>query len=108
MNTMQRERVFHKFKNRIRRFDGVLQLNQQLLSNDEIFGVLKFIARPQSKLDMDKWLGQSVWYPDSYELFKIKEYISSHMDDYVQAWALYEVLLPHRLFLQVFRSEYQL
>jgi len=65
MNTMQRERVFHKFKNRIRRFDGVLQLNQQLLSNDEIFGVLKFIARPQSKLDMDKWLGQSVWDPDS-------------------------------------------
>ena len=83
-------------------------MDQQLLSNDEIFNDLKYIARPQCKLDMDKWLGQSVWYPDSYELFKRKEYISSHMDDYVQAWALYEVFLPNRLFLQVLRSEYQL
>jgi len=90
-NTIQREKVFRKFKKRIRRFDGVLQMDQQLLSNDEVFSVLKYIARPQSKLDMDKWLAQSVWDPDSYELFKRKEYISSHMDDYVQAWSLYEV-----------------
>jgi len=91
MNTLQREKVFRKFKKRIRRFDGILQMDQQLLSNDEVFSVLKYIARPQSKLDMDKWLCQSVWDPDSYELFKRKEYISSHMDDYVQAWSLYEV-----------------
>ena len=26
-----------------------------------------------------------------YVLFKRKEYISSHMDDYLQAWSLYEV-----------------
>ena len=86
MNTIQREKIFRKFKKRIRHFDGVLQMDQQLLSNDEVFSVLKYIARPQSKLDMDKWLGQSVWDRDSYELFKRKEYISSHMDDYVQAW----------------------
>ena len=65
---------------RIKIFGGVLQTEHQLLTNREVYSVLTFIVRPKSKLEMDKWLGQSVWDATSYAKFKNnRSYIQTYM-----------------------------
>ena len=55
-----------------------------------MYSVLAYIARPKSKLEMDTWLGQSVWDSTSYSKFKSnRTYIQTYIDYYVHAWSHY-------------------
>jgi len=61
------------------------------LVNNVVYSVLTFIARPKSKLEMDTWLGQSVWDATSYGKFKNnRTYIQTYMDYYLHAWTHYK------------------
>ena len=61
LTTIKTEEKFEALWDRIKILGGVLQTEHQLLTNREVYSVLTFIVRPKSKLEMDKWLGQSVW-----------------------------------------------
>ena len=53
----------------------------QLLDKNEVYSVLAYIARPKSKLEMNTWLGQSVWDSTSYSKFKNnRTYIQTYID----------------------------
>ena len=57
-----------------------------------MYSVLAYIARPKSKLEMDIWLGQSVWDSTSYAMFKNNcMYIQTYIDYYVLAWSRYRM-----------------
>ena len=68
LTTIKTEEKFEALWDRIKIFGGVLQTEHQLLTNREVYSVLTFIVRPKSKLEMDKWLGQSVWDATSYQV----------------------------------------
>ena len=90
LTTIKTEEKFEAFWDRIKIFGGVLQTEHQLLTNRELYSVLTFIVRPKSNLEMDKWLGQSVWDATSYAKFKNnRSYIQTYMDYYLQAWTHY-------------------
>ena len=99
LTTIKTEEKFEALWERIKIFGGVLQTEYQLLTNREVYSVLTFIVGPKSKLEMDKWLEQSVWDATSYAKFKNnRSYIQTYMDYYLQAWTHYrerfELLLP--------------
>ena len=52
------------------KYGGALQLENRLLDNDEVWDVLAYTGSPQSKLEMERRLGQSVWDPRSFQNFK--------------------------------------
>jgi len=81
---------FEDLWDRIRPFGGVLQTEHHLLSNQEVYSVLTYIVRPRTRLEMQKWLGQSVWDATSYSKFKNnRTYIQTYIDYYLQAWTHY-------------------
>ena len=59
--TIRTEDRFENLWEKIKIFGGAVQAEHQLLDNNEVYSVLAYIARPKSKLEMDTWLGQSVW-----------------------------------------------
>ena len=59
--TIRTEDRFENLWEKIKIFGGAVQAEHQLLDNNEVYSVLAYIARPRSKLEMDTWLGQSVW-----------------------------------------------
>jgi len=90
LTTIKTEDKFEALWERIKVFGGVLQTEHQLLTNKEIYDVLTFIVRPKSKLEMDKWLGQSVWDSVSYAKFRNnRSYIQTYIDYYIHAWTHY-------------------
>ena len=90
LTTIKTEEKFEALWDRIKIFGGVLQTEHQLLTNREVYSVLAFIVRPKSKLEMERWLGQSVWDATSYAKFKNnRSYIQTYMDYYLQAWTHY-------------------
>ena len=90
LTTIKTEEKFEALWDRIKIFGGVLQTEHQLLTNREVYSVLTFIVRPKSKLEMERWLGQSVWDATSYAKFKNnRSYIQTYMDYYLQAWTHY-------------------
>ena len=70
LTTIKTDEKFEALWDRIKIFGGVLQTEYQLLTNREVYSVLTFIVGPKSKLEMDKWLEQSVWDATSYAKFK--------------------------------------
>ena len=88
--TIRTEDRFADLWDKIKIFGGAIQAEHQLLDNNEVYGVLAFIARPKSKLEMDTWLGQSVWDSTSYSKFKNnRSYIQTYIDYYLHAWSHY-------------------
>ena len=88
--TIRTEDRFENLWEKIKIFGGAVQAEHQLLDNNEVYSVLAYIARPKSKLEMDTWLGQSVWDPTSYSKFKNnRTYIQTYIDYYVHAWSHY-------------------
>eukprot|EP01040_Poterioochromonas_malhamensis_P014854 gene14854-16520_t len=90
LTTIKTEMRFEDLWDRIRPFGGVLQTEHHLLSNQEVYSVLTYIVRPRTRLEMQKWLGQSVWDATSYSKFKNnRTYIQTYIDYYLQAWTHY-------------------
>ena len=90
LTTIKTELRFEDLWDRIRPFGGVLQTEHHLLSNQEVYSVLTYIVRPRTRLEMQKWLGQSVWDATSYSKFKNnRTYIQTYIDYYLQAWTHY-------------------
>jgi len=90
LTTIKTDLRFEDLWDRIRPFGGVLQTEHHLLSNQEVYGVLTYIVRPRTRLEMQKWLGQSVWDAASYGKFKNnRSYIQTYIDYYLQAWTHY-------------------
>jgi len=91
VTTIKTEDKFEDLWEQIKIFGGVVQAEHQLLDNNDVYSVLTFIARPKSKLEMDTWLGQSVWDATSYGKFKNnRTYIQTYMDYYLHAWTHYK------------------
>ena len=70
VTTIKTEDKFDDLWEQIKIFGAVVQAEHQLLDNNDVYRVLTFIARPKSKLEMDTWLGQSVWDATSYGKFR--------------------------------------
>ena len=70
LGTIKITRIFADYWRRIAKYGGALQLENRLLDNDEVWEVLAYMGRPQSKLEMERRLGQSVWDPRSFQNFK--------------------------------------
>ena len=70
LTTIKTEDKFEHLWNKIKILGGVLQTEHQLLTNKEVYSVLTYIVRPKSRIEMNKWLGQSVWDATSYSKFK--------------------------------------
>eukprot|EP01033_Poteriospumella_lacustris_P016917 gene16917-12108_t len=70
LTTIKTELRFEDLWDRIRPFGGVLQTEHHLLSNQEVYSVLTYIVRPRTRLEMQKWLGQSAWthYRERFEM----------------------------------------
>ena len=91
LGTIKITRIFADYWRRIAKYGGALQLENRLLDNDEVWDVLAYMGRPQSKLEMERRLGQSVWDPRSFQNFKNnRAYIQNHMDEYLHAYLHYE------------------
>ena len=90
LTTIKTELRFEDLWDRIRPFGGVPQTEHHLLSNQEVYSVLTYIVRPRTRLEMQKWLGQSVRDAASYSKFKNnRSYIQTYIDYYLQAWTHY-------------------
>jgi len=90
VTTIKTEDKFEHLWERVKFLGGVIQADHQLLSNQEVYNVLTYIVRPKSRLEMNKWLGQSVWDSVSYAKFKNnRSYIQTYMDYYLHAWTHY-------------------
>ena len=63
LGTIKITRIFADYWRRVAKYGGALQLENRLLDNDEVWDVLAYMGRPQSKLEMERRLGQSVWDP---------------------------------------------
>ena len=51
---------------------------------------MTYIICPRTRLEMQKWLGQSVWDATSYSKFKNnRSYIQTYIDYYLKAWTHY-------------------
>ena len=88
--TVTSEREFKQYRRRLKEYGGIVVMGQQILTNDEVFEVLSYMARPRTRTEMDVYLGQSLWDPLTYQQFKDRSYIEKHMDEYVQEYFLYE------------------
>jgi len=91
VTTIKTEDKFEDLWEQIKIFGAVVQAEHQLLDNNDVYRVLTFIARPKSKLEMDTWLGQSVWDATSYGKFRNNRiFIQTYMDYYLHAWTHYK------------------
>eukprot|EP01037_Dinobryon_pediforme_P019729 gene19729-20198_t len=91
LTTIKTEDKFEYLWNKIKILGGVLQTEHQLLTNKEVYSVLTYIVRPKSRIEMNKWLGQSVWDATSYSKFKNnRSYIQTYIDYYLHAWTHYK------------------
>ena len=91
LTTIKTEDKFEHLWNKIKILGGVLQTEHQLLANKEVYSVLTYIVRPKSRIEMNKWLGQSVWDATSYLKFKNnRSYIQTYIDYYLHAWTHYK------------------
>jgi len=91
LGTIKITRIFADYWRRIAKYGGALQLENRLLNNNEVWNVLAYMGRPQSKLELERRLRQSVWDPRSFQNIKNnRAYIQNHMDERLQAYLHYE------------------
>ena len=65
--------------------------HQLLTNNKRVYSVLTYIVRPKSRIEMNMWLGQSVWDATSYAKFKNnRSYVQTYIDYYLHAWTHYK------------------
>ncbi|MFN9907712.1 MAG: hypothetical protein ACK56F_16565, partial [bacterium] len=70
---LHRNGMFHQEFKQLVIPDALLYKSHQYLDNYQIYKVLRYIVRPQTKEDMDKVLQVSVWPSDTFDLFEDNE-----------------------------------
>ena len=68
---------------------GVLDRGEQMLTNDEVWEIIRWCTQPKSKDQFEEVLAQSVWPRASFEKFEHADYTHKHLHDYMNQVKVY-------------------